>query len=69
MFQDQLYDAMQNLLDDEETMDLTEYLQTKQYLHYRIYQQTTIHLQKRREDTSTTSPKRSITTVEYYNTP
>eukprot|EP00971_Amphidinium_carterae_P304607 6053129-Amphidinium_carterae.1 len=69
MFQDLLYDAMLNLLDDEETKDQTEYLQTKQYLHYKIYRETMIHLQTTRENTSTTSRKPSTTTAEFYSTP
>eukprot|EP00971_Amphidinium_carterae_P102671 2032263-Amphidinium_carterae.1 len=60
---------MLNLLDDGEMTNLTEYLQTKQYLNYRIYPEITIHLQTKRENMSTTSQKLSTTTAESYNTP
>eukprot|EP00971_Amphidinium_carterae_P144578 2864972-Amphidinium_carterae.1 len=60
---------MLNLLDDGEMTDLTEYLPTKQYLHYLIYLETTIHLQMTRENIQRSLQKPSIITVEYYNTP
>eukprot|EP00971_Amphidinium_carterae_P156254 3097916-Amphidinium_carterae.1 len=60
---------MLNLLDDEEMTDLTEHLQTKQYLHYLIYLETTIHSRTTRENMQQSSQKPFPTTVEYYNTP
>eukprot|EP00971_Amphidinium_carterae_P171811 3406451-Amphidinium_carterae.1 len=57
MLQDRYYVATQNLLDDAEMTDLTEYLQMKQYLEYLIYHRDTIHLHKKRENTLTRSRK------------
>eukprot|EP00971_Amphidinium_carterae_P020788 409801-Amphidinium_carterae.1 len=59
---------MQNLLDDVEMMDLTEYLQTKQYLEYLIYHRITTHLQQMRESMSTSSKKPFTTTAESCST-
>eukprot|EP00971_Amphidinium_carterae_P131462 2603671-Amphidinium_carterae.1 len=58
---------MQNLLDDVET-EMTEYLQMKQYLKYLNYHRTTTHLQKHRENMSTSSNKPFTITAESYST-
>eukprot|EP00971_Amphidinium_carterae_P136104 2696967-Amphidinium_carterae.1 len=67
-YQDLYYEPIQNSPDDAE-MEKMEYQPTQQYLHYRIYPETTIHSQKKRENMSTTSQKPSTTTAEFYSTP
>eukprot|EP00971_Amphidinium_carterae_P310604 6171868-Amphidinium_carterae.1 len=59
---------MQNLLDGVETMDLTEYLQMKQYLDYMNYHRITTHSQQKRENTSTSSRKPFTFTAESCST-
>eukprot|EP00971_Amphidinium_carterae_P218280 4332544-Amphidinium_carterae.1 len=69
MFQDLSYDAMLNLLDEEEMKDLTEYQLTLQYLNYLIYLEITTPLLQKRENTLLSSRKPSTTTAESYSTP
>eukprot|EP00971_Amphidinium_carterae_P020789 409802-Amphidinium_carterae.1 len=59
---------MQNLLDDVEMMDLTEYLQMKQYRNYLNYHEVTTRLQSTRENISTILQKPSTTTAECCST-
>eukprot|EP00971_Amphidinium_carterae_P253238 5027696-Amphidinium_carterae.1 len=59
---------MQNLLDDVEMTDLTEYLQMKQYHNYLNYHDVTTRLQMTRENMSQSSRKPSTITAECCST-
>eukprot|EP00971_Amphidinium_carterae_P003277 64605-Amphidinium_carterae.1 len=70
MLQHPYYDAMQRTLDDVE-MEMTEYLNMKQYLQYLSYQRTLKHLQRIKsinESTLRSSQKPSTITAESYST-
>eukprot|EP00971_Amphidinium_carterae_P032871 647099-Amphidinium_carterae.1 len=60
---------MQNLLDDVEMKDKTEYQLMLQYHNYPIYLEITIHSQPTRENMLLSSRKPSTTTVESCSTP
>eukprot|EP00971_Amphidinium_carterae_P196467 3898879-Amphidinium_carterae.1 len=64
MFQDRSYVATQYLLNDEEMKDLREYKLTKEYQQYPTYLETGTHLVQKKENTSTSSQKPSITTAD-----